>query len=99
MRRPSSSLVWIRISFFAMATHTFSPPPGWAAMEDDDTPPASRDAAWYARCDFVDVDLATPEAKALGALLRRGLSHCAAALCLARKTAIANPVFGSYHKR
>ena len=58
-----------------MAAYTFSPPPGWAAMEDDDTPPASRDAAWYARCDFVNVDLATPEAKALGALLRRGLRN------------------------
>ena len=44
-------------------------------MEDDDTPPASRDAAWYARCDFVDVDLETPEARCCDALLRRGLRH------------------------
>ena len=51
----------------------FVRPDNWSPMADDDTPPASRDAAWYARCDFVDVDLATPEAKALGALLRRGL--------------------------
>ena len=56
----------------------FVRPDNWSPMADDDTPPASRDAAWYARCDFVDVDLATPEAKALGALLRRGFSHCAA---------------------
>ena len=42
-------------------------------MAGDDTPPADRDAAWYARCDFVNVDLATPEAAVVGALLRRGL--------------------------
>ena len=42
-------------------------------MPGDETLPADRDASWWAHCEFVDVDLATSEAKALGALLRRGL--------------------------
>ena len=49
----------------------FRAPPEWAAMPDDDTPPAERDASWWARHELVSVDLATAEAVALGALLRR----------------------------
>ena len=51
----------------------FSIPPDWAPMEGDDTPPADRDASWWARSSLVEVNLATAEAAALGALLRRGL--------------------------
>ena len=42
-------------------------------MSDADTPVADRDASWWARCDFVDVKLTSPEAKLVGALLRRGV--------------------------
>jgi len=42
-------------------------------MQGDDAPPDQRDAAWCSRCDFVNVDLGTPEAVMAGALLRRGL--------------------------
>ena len=42
-------------------------------MSGDDASPADRDASWWARNELVDVNLATAEAAALGALLRRGL--------------------------
>ena len=42
-------------------------------MQGDDAPPDQRDAAWWEQCDFVNLDLATPEAAVVGALLRRGL--------------------------
>ena len=53
----------------------FRAPPEWAAMPGDDTPPADRDPAWWSRCAFVDVDMATTEASLVSALLRRGLPH------------------------
>ena len=53
----------------------FRAPPEWAAMPDDDTPPAVRDESWWSRCDFVNVDLATAEAALAGELLRRGLQR------------------------
>ena len=51
----------------------FRAPEEWAPMPDADKPPAERDASWWARCDFVDVKLTSPEAKLVGALLRRGV--------------------------
>ena len=51
----------------------FRAPAEWAPMSDADTPVADRDASWWARCDFVDVKLTSPEAKLVGALLRRGV--------------------------
>ena len=44
-------------------------------MPGDETLPADRDASWWARHELVSVDLATAEAVALSALLRRGLRH------------------------
>ena len=49
----------------------FHAPAEWAPMSDDAV--ADRGVSWWARCDFVDVDLALPEAAFLGELLRRGL--------------------------
>ena len=40
----------------------FRAPAEWAPMPGDDTPPADRDTEWWARCDLVNVDLATTEA-------------------------------------
>ena len=53
----------------------FVRPPDWSPMPGDETLPADRDASWWARHELVSVDLATAEAVALGALLRRGLRH------------------------
>ena len=56
----------------------FRAPPEWAAMPDDDTPPAVRDESWWSRCDFVNVDLATAEAALAGELRARRGAHMGA---------------------